>query len=92
MGRPGCPAVYARGEIMETPFIRAKAKDTVDTLDNVTAYLEPSVREEIVECVMTVFRDIERVLDRAEKEGINPVDAYKIFLQKFNEYWNISPH
>lgn len=75
---------------MTTPFIRAKAKDSVDALDNLTAYLPKTDREEVLEFVRSTLGVIETVLARASAGGRDPVDAYKVFVMKFDEYWNSS--
>ena len=72
---------------MATPLIRAKAKDTVDALDNVTSYFEPEAREEILDNILTTLNDIERVLTHAVENGLDPLDAYRSFVAKFREYW-----
>lgn len=76
---------------MTTPFVRAKAQDTVDALDNVTSYLELSVKEEVAEFVMLLLRDVEKVMTRAVEEGQDPLVAYRAFLGKVDEYWRRAP-
>jgi hypothetical protein len=72
---------------MTMPYIRARAKDNVDALDNVTAYLDPSSRREIAEYVASILADIEQVIAHATKNGIDPGIAFAAFVEKFNEYW-----
>lgn len=76
---------------METAFIRAKAKDNVDMLDNLTAYLDAATREEVVDYVIDTFGDIEKVLAHAVQSSIDPVAAYNTFVAKFKDYWNAPP-
>jgi hypothetical protein len=73
---------------MSTPFIRAKANDCADNLDNVTAYLDASNREEIVDYVKSTLDEIGKVIAHAKESGQDPGDAYRAFVGKFNEYWN----
>lgn len=72
---------------MATPFTRAKVKDNVDALDNVTAYLEPEARQEVVDYIMTTLDDLESVMTEAMERGEEPITAYRAFVSKFKEYW-----
>jgi hypothetical protein len=76
---------------MDTPFIRAKARDSVDALDNVTAYLDPGARQEIADYVTSTLADIERVMEHAVENGTDPVAAFKSFATRFHDYWEADP-
>lgn len=76
---------------METPFIRAKAKDNVDALDSLIVYLDSSTKEEIVEYIDGAFKDIEKVLEHAAAGSMDPLATYRTFVKKFHEYWNAPP-
>jgi hypothetical protein len=73
---------------METPFLRAKAKDAADELDNTVAYLDDGQRIEVEQNMFETFKAIEQVLMAAQKEGTDPVAAYETFLRKFTEYYH----
>jgi hypothetical protein len=73
---------------MATPFIRARAKDNVDNLDNLTAYLDSNDREQVVEYVRITYRDIAKVMAHASEQGMDPIAAYEAFVAKFDEYWD----
>jgi hypothetical protein len=74
---------------MATPYIRARAKDNVDTLDNLTAYLDSNDREEVVEYVRNTLHDIAKVMAHASENGMDPVAAFEAFVVKFEDYWNV---
>ncbi len=76
---------------MDTPFIRAKAKDIVDALDNATAYSDSSVRNEVVEVFRSTLHDIQQVLIRAEEEGTSTVSAFQALMVRFDDYWSNPP-
>jgi hypothetical protein len=76
---------------VETPLIRAKAKDAVDALDNLTAYFEPNAKVETIALVRDIFTDIGKVMAHATENGEDPTAAYETFVAKFDEYWNSPP-
>lgn len=71
---------------MDTPFIRARAKDTADELDNLTACFEPSARAQVREYLTQTLRDIDIVLQDAITNSTDPVAAYRAFMAKLTEY------
>jgi hypothetical protein len=72
---------------VDTPYIRAKAKDNVDALDNLTAYLDQNTKDEVVQYVTSAFDDIRQVIDHAIETGSDPASAYAAYVTKFREYW-----
>ncbi len=73
---------------METPFLRAKAKDIADELDNAVAYLADEERALVEQNVFDTLKSIEQVLLAAQEDGANPFFAYQTFLRKFTEYYH----
>lgn len=73
---------------MATPFVRAKAKDTADELDNTVAYLEDEERLLVEQNIFETLSAIVQVLVAAQREGIDPLVAYKTFISKFTEYYH----
>lgn len=65
---------------METPFIRAKAKDNAEALDNLLSSFEDIDRLQILDYVTSTFKDIEAVLVHAMENGGYPLAAYKAFM------------
>lgn len=73
---------------METPFLRAKAKDAADELDNTVAYLEEEQRSSVEDYVFETFRAAEQVLVAAQNEGTDLLVAYKMFVGKVRDYYH----
>lgn len=73
---------------METPFLRAKAKDTADELDNIVAYLEQEERFAVEQYVIDTFRSIEQVLLTGRQDGNDLLEVYRTFVSKFSEYYH----
>jgi hypothetical protein len=71
---------------METPYTRAIAKDNSDALDNLLSTFEGRDRAEILDYVTSTFKDIERVLERATQDGIEPLVAYRVFVNKVSAH------
>lgn len=71
---------------MESPYIRAKAYDNVDALDNVLSILEVEERQEVIGYVQDTLKDIEAVISNAIENGVEPLGAYKSFVGKYLEY------
>jgi hypothetical protein len=71
---------------MDIPYIRAKANDNAEELDNLLSSFEAPEVAEIVDYVLLTHREIEQVLTHAVENGLDPVEAYRTFVSKVREY------
>jgi NTP pyrophosphatase (non-canonical NTP hydrolase) len=71
---------------LETPYLRARAKDNVDALDNLLSGLSEAEADEITDYIASTYRDIEKVLEHAADSGLELLSTYKMFVAKVRQY------